>query len=40
MTEESLGLRICINLTDEEKEIIARGRAEYSKGTYIPLSGI
>jgi hypothetical protein len=27
-------------LTEEEKAIIARGREEYSKGLYIPLSGV
>jgi hypothetical protein len=28
------------NLTEEEKAIILRGREEYLKGTYIPISDI
>jgi len=28
------------DLTEEEKKIIIRGRAEYSKGIYVPLSEI
>ena len=28
------------NLTDDERQIIAKGRAEYAKGLYIPLSEI
>ena len=28
------------DLTDEEKEIIARGREEYKKGGYVPLESI
>jgi hypothetical protein len=28
------------DLTEEEKEIIRRGREEYAKGVYVPLSEI
>jgi len=37
ITEEPI---VETNLTEEEKNIILRGREEYSKGAYVPLSEI
>ena len=33
-------VRIETDLTDEEKDIIAKGRAEYSEGNFISLNDI
>lgn len=33
-------IRIETNLTEEEKEIVRRGREEYAKGGFVPLDSI